>query len=92
MIRAGPNMRAAERPWNKASLEMYLLMPLDDGKPARVLLARAMHDAPRFDSDLADGSARVGKVQLGWKDSDTEQGLKVPSIVACRGGARGSEF
>jgi len=82
LIRRGPEMSAAERPWNESTLEMHLLMPLDDGKPSRVLITRSMHDELGFDSDLPDGAARVGKVQLGWKESATEQGLKVPTITA----------
>ncbi len=82
LIRRGPTMAETERPWNEDTLEMHLLMPLDDGKPSRVLMTRSTHDELGFDSDLADGAARVGQVQLGWKESDTEPGLKVPTITA----------
>ena len=82
LIRRGPLMAEAERPWNEETLEMHLLMPLDDGKPSRVLMTRSRHDELGFKSDLADGAARVGKVQLSWKESATEPGLKVPTISA----------
>jgi len=81
LIRRGPVMAEAERPWDEETLEMHLLMPLDDGEPSRILITRSLHDELGFNSDLADGAARVAKVQLSWKEADSEAGLKVPTIT-----------
>ena len=55
-------------------------MPLDDGRPSKMVMTKASHDALGLDKQLGEGMARVGLVQLGWVAAG-EGEEKIPTIV-----------
>ena len=66
LLRRVAEVAAEDSPWNEASLEMLVLMPLDDGSPSKILMKRSTHDELGLNRDLGDGMARVGNFQLEW--------------------------
>ena len=85
LLRRGAEVAAEESPWSEPSLEMAVLMPLDDGSPSRILMKRSTHDDLGLNRDLGDGMARVGNFQLSWvADGEGSEGGATPSITAIK--------
>ena len=87
LLRRGAEVAAEDSPWNEPSLEMAVLMPLDDGSPSKVIMKRSTHDEMGLNRDLGDGMARVGNFQLKWVTDgadDSTDGQPTATIVAIK--------
>jgi hypothetical protein len=69
-----------ENPWQGRTLELFLQPPLDTAQPRVVLIREADYDKLGLKNALVGGSARIGRLELHWTDSEIEPGTRVPTV------------
>lgn len=80
VVRRGNEAPSDENPWQGTTYELFLQPPLDTAQPRVVLVSREEFERLGLEKALIGGSARIGRVELHWTESEIEPMTRVPTV------------